>query len=168
MKDPRVAPLPDLAPRPAALSITKMTEHVLPSHANALGTVFGGQIMSWVDVCGAVCAQRHAQRLVVTAFVDDLVFEGPVQVGEVVTLEARVTATFRTSMELEVIVEGENPLRGKTWPCVRAMLTFVAIDETTRKPVPVPPLVLTTDEDRRRQREAEERRAHRLARAHKA
>jgi acyl-CoA hydrolase len=142
-----------------------MTEHVLPSHANALGTVFGGTIMSWIDVCGAVCAQRHAQRLVVTAFVDDLVFEGPVRVGEVVKLTARVTATFRTSMELEVVVEGENPLEGRSWPCVRAMLTFVAVDETTRKPVPVPPLLLETDDDRRKQRDAEERKAHRLARA---
>ena len=154
--------------RPASASVTMMTEHVLPSHANALGTVFGGTIMSWIDVCGAVCAQRHARKLVVTAFVDDLVFEGPVRVGEVVKLIARVTATFRTSMELEVIVEGENPLEGRTWPCVRAMLTFVAVDETTRKPVPVPPLLLETDEDRRKQRDAEERKAHRLARALKA
>jgi acyl-CoA hydrolase len=154
--------------RPASASVTMMTEHVLPSHANALGTVFGGTIMSWIDVCGAVCAQRHARKLVVTAFVDDLVFEGPVRVGEVVKLIARVTATFRTSMELEVIVEGENPLEGRTWPCVRAMLTFVAVDEMTRKPVPVPPLLLETDEDRRKQRDAEERKAHRLARALKA
>lgn len=157
----------EIPPRPAARSVTTMTEHVLPSHANALGTVFGGTIMSWIDVCGAICAQRHAQRLVVTAFVDDLVFEGPVRVGEVVRLEARVNATFRTSMELEVVVDGENPITGAVWPCVRAMLTFVAIDETTRKPVPVPPLVLDTDDARRRQADAEERRAHRLARAKK-
>jgi len=154
--------------RPASASVTTMTEHVLPSHANALGTVFGGTIMAWVDVCGAICAQRHARKLVVTAFVDDLVFEGPVRVGEVVKLTARVTATFRTSMELEVVVEGESPLEDRTWPCVRAMLTFVAIDETTRKPVPVPPLLLETDDDRRKQRDAEERKAHRLARALKA
>lgn len=154
-------------PRSHKLSVTTMTEHVLPSHANALGTVFGGQIMSWIDVCAAVCAQRHAKKLVVTAFIDDLVFEGPVQVGEVVKLTARVTATFRTSMEIEVIVEGENPRLEKSWPCVRAMLTFVAIDEHTRKPVPIPPLLLASDDDRQRQAEAEERRAHRLARARK-
>jgi acyl-CoA hydrolase len=157
----------NIEPRSYKLSITNMTEHVLPSHANALGTVFGGQIMSWIDVCAAVCAQRHSKKLVVTAFVDDLVFEGPVQVGEVVKLTARVTAAFRTSMELEVIVEGENPREERSWPCVRAMLTFVAIDETTRKPVPVPPLLMETDDDRRRQGEAEERRAGRLARARK-
>ena len=155
----------ELLSRPYALSVTTMTEHVLPSHANALGTVFGGTIMSWIDVAGAICGQRHAQRLVVTAFVDDLVFEGPVRVGEVVRLEARINATFRTSMEVEVIVEGENPIVGKVWPCVRALLTFVAIDETTRKPVLVPPLLIEDDDGRRRQREADERRAHRLARA---
>lgn len=145
-------------------SVTTMTEHVLPSHANALGTVFGGTIMSWIDVCGAICAQRHARKLVVTAFVDDLVFHGPVRVGEVVKLTARVNATFRTSLELEVEVEGENPLEGRTWPCVHAMLTFVAVDEVTRKPVPVPALLIESDDDRRRQGAAEERRAHRLAR----
>lgn len=154
----------DLVPRPAARSVTTMTEHVLPSHANALGTVFGGTIMSWIDVAGAICAQRHAQRLVVTAFVDDLVFEGPVRVGEVVRLQARVNATFRTSMEIEVIVEGENPIAGNIWPCVSALLTFVAVDETTRKPVPVPPLVVDDEDGLCRQRAAEERRAHRLSR----
>jgi acyl-CoA hydrolase len=152
-------------PRSYTLSLTTMTEHVLPSHANALGTVFGGTIMSWIDVCGAVCAQRHARKLVVTAFVDDLVFQGPVRVGEVVKLQARVNATFRTSMELEVFVEGENPLEGRSWPCVHALLTFVAVDEMTRKPVPVPPLLMEDDDVRYRQKMAEERRAHRLTRA---
>jgi len=140
-----------------------MTELVLPSHGNALGTIFGGTIMSWVDLCAAIAAQRHAHRSVVTAFVDDLLFEGPVRVGEVVRLEARVNATFRTSMEIEVIVRGEDSKTGRTWPCVHALLTFVAIDDT-RKPVPVPPLVLDDEESRQRQRQGEERRAHRLAR----
>src|SRR3954469_22038163 len=94
------------APRPQSASITEMTEYVLPQHTNALGGVFGGQIMGWVDLCAAICAQRHSGRMVVTAFVDDLKFEQPVRVGEVVRLEARVTAVFRTSMEIEVIVEG--------------------------------------------------------------
>lgn len=151
--------------KPAEASVCHMTELVLPSHANALGTVFGGTIMSWVDLCGAVCAQRHAEQRVVTAFVDDLVFQHPVRVGEVARLEGRVTATFRTSMEVEVVVSGEESTSGKTWPCVRALLTFVAIDETTRKPVLVPPLLIEDDDGRRRQREADERRAHRLARA---
>lgn len=148
--------------KPASASVCHMTELVLPSHANALGTVFGGTIMSWVDLCGAVCAQRHAEHRVVTAFVDDLVFENPVHVGEVARLEGRVTATFRTSMEVEVVVLGEESTSGRTWPCVRAFLTFVAIDAVDRKPVPVPPLRLDTEPARASQRAGEERRAQRL------
>lgn len=138
-----------------------MTEFVLPSHTNAFGTVFGGTIMGWVDLCAAIAAQRHAGRPTVTAFVDDLKFEGAVKAGEVVRLEGRVTATFRTSMEVEVIVRGEDTTTGRSWLCVTALLTFVALDDA-RKPTPVPPLLLETDEDRRRQHEGEERRAHRL------
>lgn len=140
-----------------------MTEHVLPQHANALGTVFGGQIMAWVDLCAAICASRHSGRTTVTAFVDDLKFQEPVKVGEVVCLRARVTATFRTSMEITVDVEGEDARTGRRWPCVDARLTFVAIDEA-RKPTPVPGLILDTEEARAAQAGAEARRAARLDR----
>lgn len=146
----------------AAESACTMTEFVLPSHTNAFGTVFGGTIMGWVDLCAAIAAQRHAGRPAVTAFVDDFKFEGPVRAGEVVRLEGRVTATFRTSMEVEVIVRGEDTTTGRSWPCVTAFLTFVALDDA-RKPTPVPPLLLESDDDRRRQRDAEQRRSFRLA-----
>jgi acyl-CoA hydrolase len=149
-------------PRPQSASITEMTEYVLPQHTNALGGVFGGQIMAWVDLCAAICAQRHSGRMAVTAFVDDLKFEQPVRVGEVVRLEARVTATFHTSMEIEVVVEGEDAPSGRRWPCVTARLTFVAIDEA-RRPAPVPPLRLDTAEVRASQAAGEERRRARLA-----
>lgn len=152
----------EIAPRPQAASRTQMTEYVLPQHANALGSVFGGQIMAWIDLCGAICAQRHAGKMAVTAFVDDLVFQLPVRVGEVVRLDARVTATFRTSMEIEVVVEGENAATGKRWPCVDARLTFVAIDEE-RKPTPVPALALESDDVKDSQAAGEARRAARLA-----
>ena len=141
-----------------------MTEYVLPQHTNALGGVFGGQIMGWVDLCAAICAQRHSGRMAVTAFVDDLKFEQPVRVGEVVRLEARVTAAFRTSMEIEVVVQGEQAKTGRRWPCVTARLTFVAID-ANGKPAPVPPLLLDTDAVRASQTAGEERRAKRLTRA---
>src|SRR5215469_16944632 len=108
------------APKPSSASVTEMTEYVLPQHANALGGVFGGQIMGWVDLCAAICAQRHSGRMAVTAYVDDLKFEQPVRVGEVVRLEARITATFRTSMEIEVVVQGEQAMTGRRWPCVTA------------------------------------------------
>ena len=144
-------------------SLTEMTEYVLPQHANALGNVFGGQIMAWVDLCGAICAQRHSGRVAVTAFVDDLKFEQPVKVGEVVRLCARVTATFRTSMEIEVIVNGENSRTRERWPCVDAFVVFVAIDDGG-KPTPVPPLALDTDALRASQAAGQERREARLSR----
>jgi acyl-CoA hydrolase len=139
-----------------------MTEYVLPQHANALGGVFGGQIMAWIDLCAAICAQRHAGRQAVTAFVDDLKFEQPVRVGEVVRLEAFVTAVFRTSMEIEVVVEGEDATTRRRWPCVTALVTFVAIDEA-RRPTAVPPLLLDSDDVRASQAAGEARRASRLA-----
>lgn len=150
-----------LDPRTQAHSRTQMTEYVLPQHANALGSVFGGQIMAWIDLCAAICAQRHAGHMAVTAFVDDLKFEQPVRVGEVVRLDARVTATFRTSMEIEVVVEGEDATSGRRWPCVDARLTFVAID-ASRKPTEVPPLALDSEEVRASQAAGEARRTARL------
>jgi len=117
--------------------------------------------MAWVDLCAAICAQRHSGRMCVTAFVDDLKFEEPVRVGEVVRLEAKITATFRTSMEIEVIVAGEHSATGRRWPCVTARVTFVGIDEE-RRPAPVPPLLQDTEETRASQAAGEARRQARL------
>jgi acyl-CoA hydrolase len=149
-------------PRAQAESVTEMTEYVLPQHANALGNVFGGQIMAWVDLCAAICAQRHSGSMAVTAFVDDLMFQQPVQIGEVVRLSARVTATFRTSMEIQVVVEGEDARTRRRWPCVNAWVTYVAID-ADRKPTPVPSLLLDSDAVRASQADGELRRQIRLA-----
>jgi acyl-CoA hydrolase len=139
-----------------------MVEYVLPQHANIAGNVFGGQIMAWVDLCAAICAQRHAGHPCVTAFVDDLLFKRPVRVGQVVRLRAAITATFRTSMEIDVQVTGEDTVTGETWPTVECRVTFVAMD-AERRPTPVPPLELRSEADREAQREAEERRRARLA-----
>lgn len=147
--------------RSQADSLTEMTEYVLPPHANALGNVFGGQIMSWVDLCAAICAQRHAGRLCVTAMVDELRFQGPVRVGEVVHLTARVTATFHTSLEVSVVVFGEEPWSRRKWPCVEARLTFVGVD-AEQKPAPVPPLVLDSEAIVASQAEGTQRRKERL------
>jgi acyl-CoA hydrolase len=151
-----------LEPRAQSASRTQMTEYVLPQHANALGSVFGGQIMAWVDLCGAICAQRHSGRMAVTAFIDDMKFEQPVRVGQVVRLEAQVTAVFRTSMEIEIVVEGEDATTGRRWPCVDARVTFVAIDEA-RAPTEVPPLLLDSEDVRESQIAGETRRGARLA-----
>lgn len=140
-----------------------MTEFVLPTHANALGSVFGGQIMAWMDLCGAICSQRHTGRIVITAGIDELSFERPIKVGQVVLLTARVTATFRSSLELYVVAQGEDAVRGERWPCVSAFLTFVAVDDELR-PAAVRPIEMVSDEDRRFAEEAAARRAHRLTR----
>lgn len=139
-----------------------MTEYVLPQHTNVFGAVFGGQIMAWVDICAAICAQRHSGRPCVTAFVDDLLFRRPVQMGQVVRLHAEIRATFVTSMEIDVRVWGEDPLTGEEWPTVECLTTFVALDDD-RRPTAVPPLLLESDADREAQEGAEQRRRARLA-----
>jgi acyl-CoA hydrolase len=140
-----------------------MTEYVLPTHANALGNVFGGQVMAWMDLCAAICAQRHTSNICITAGIDDLSFEEPIKVGQVVRLTARITAAFRTSVEVEVDVRGEDCLTGRTWPCVSAFLTFVGVDSDL-KPTLVPPIEISTVDERARAIDAAERRAQRLAR----
>ncbi len=149
--------------RRAAESRTTMTEIVLPTHANALGNVFGGQILAWMDICAAICAQRHSNLVAVTAGVDDLSFERPIKVGQVVRLDARVTATFKSSFEVKVVVHGEDPLASETWLCVEAFLTFVAIDASGH-PAAVPQLLCETPEDEALERDAVERRRQRLER----
>jgi acyl-CoA hydrolase len=144
-----------------------MTEYVLPTHANLLGSVFGGQILAWVDLCSAICAQRHTGHLAITAGIDDLSFENAIRVGQVVRLTARVTAAFRTSVEVLVDVEGEEATSGARWPCVTAFLTFVAVD-AKGAPVSVPPLEVSTDEERALAAAAAERREQRLARRKRA
>jgi acyl-CoA hydrolase len=147
--------------RRVADSITTMTEFVLPVHANALGDVFGGQILAWVDVCAAICAQRHSGQIAITAGIDELSFDKPIQVGQVVRLTARMTATFTTSMEILVEVEGEDARTGRRWPCVRAFVTYVAVDAALR-PTPVPGLLLETQGAEELARAARVRRERRL------
>ncbi len=160
---------PEPRPKRADDSATTMTEYVLPTHANALGNVFGGQILAWVDLCAAICAQRHTGHVAITAGIDDLSFDRPIQVGQVVRLAARVTATFRTSLEILVDVEGENAMTGERWPCVTAFVTYVAVapgepPNTSLRPTAVPQLILSTDEEKKLAAAAEERRRHRLSR----
>jgi acyl-CoA hydrolase len=151
-----------IAPKARSASTTEMTEYVLPQHANVHGSVFGGQIMAWIDLCAAVCAQRHSGHPCVTAHVDDLLFKRPVRVGQVVLVRAQLTATFRTSMEIEVRVHGEDTFSGERWPTVECRTTFVAIGDSGR-PVVIPPILVETDSDRAAQAAAEQRRSARLA-----
>lgn len=142
---------------------TEMTWIVMPGQANALGTVFGGQVMAWIDVCAAVAAQRFARSNVVTAAMDSMSFRGPITQGQIAVIRAQVNWAGRSSMEVGVRVEAENPLTGERTHTSTAYLTFVALTEDREK-IEVPDLRLETDEDRRRFEEACERRESRLAR----
>ena len=140
-----------------------MTELVHPTHTNALGSIFGGVIMSWVDICAAIAAQRHSGRPVVTASIDALNFVAPVYKGWIVNLKASVNFVSRSSMEVGVRVDAENPIEKRTLHTASAYLTFVALDGAG-KPTPVPGLICETPEQLRRFRAAEERRRFRLER----
>jgi acyl-CoA hydrolase len=140
-----------------------MTQLVLPTHTNSLDTIFGGVVMSWIDVAGAIAAQRHCQKEVVTASLDDLHFIAPVRKGWVVNIKSAVNFVSKTSMEVGVRVDAENPKTSEHFHVASAYLTFVALD-SRGKPTPVPPLLLENEEDRRRFDEAQQRRQLRLKR----
>jgi acyl-CoA hydrolase len=142
---------------PVRASRTQMTEIVLPQDSNALGNILGGRVMHLIDVAGAIAAIRHCRQQVVTASVDHLDFLSPVRVGDLIVLEAQVNRAFRTSVDVGVEVFSEDPKAGLRKRTTKAYLTFVALDETGT-PVRVPPLIVKTREERRRFREAGERR----------
>ncbi len=151
------------APKRPSASLTEMTQLLLPGDANALGAAFGGSVMGWIDICAAVCAQRHCRQTVVTASMDELHFFAPIKVGWAVTLRARVIAAFNTSMEIGVSVHTENPLTGETQLTTSALLTFVALDAQGRK-LPVPSLLLDSQAEQLAAADAAERRRERLTR----
>ena len=145
-----------------------MTQIVMPMHTNGIsGVMFGGIMMQWIDVCAGVAAMRHASGSVLTASIDRLDFLSPVQVGEIVVLQAQVNFCSRTSMEVGCRVETED-MRTQTRRYVtKSYLTFVAVD-AHGKPRPIPPLVLEGEADERRHAEAAERRSARLRAAGRA
>jgi acyl-CoA hydrolase len=143
-----------------------MVQVVLPNDANPLGFILGGTVMHLIDIAGAIACHRHTRTLLVTAAVDGLQFLHPIKVGDLIILKARVTAAWTTSLEVEVEVFSEEILTGLRRMTSVAYLTFVAIDAAGGR-LPVPALVLDTDEERAKAREADGRRAERL-RARKA
>ena len=150
-----------LSPRPVSASETTLAQLMLLTDANPAGNVHGGTIMKLVDTAGGIAAARHAQRRVVTVMMDSMTFLHPVYVGDLVMLHARLPWTGRTSMEVEVVVEAENVPTGRVTRTSTAYLVYVALDDEGR-PTPVPPLLVRTEEERRRWEEAEARRARRL------
>lgn len=140
---------------------TVMVLPMTPQDANAAGNVHGGVIMKLIDEVGGIVAVRHARSNVVTASVDKIDFIHPVLIGDVVTLRASLNLVGRTSMEVGVRVEAENPLTGEIKHTAFAFLTYVALDRNG-SPTEVPPLILETEEDKRRNWEAQARREVRL------
>ncbi len=133
-----------------------MRELVMPNHTNPQNTIFGGIVMSWIDLAAAMCATRHAKAQVVTAHIDSIDFLHPVRVGHHVIISASLNYVGKTSMEVGVKVEAEDPLTGVKRKTARAYLTFVALDEFSR-PITVPPLSLETEDEKRRFENAKQR-----------
>lgn len=123
-----------------------MTELVLPNDTNPLNNLMGGRLMHWMDIVSAIAAQRHSNRVVVTASVDNISFRKPIALGNVVTLEAKVTRAFHSSMEVHIIVNCEDLQTGAKFETNRAFFTFVAVDQSGR-PINVPELVPETEEE---------------------
>jgi uncharacterized protein (TIGR00369 family) len=132
-----------------------------PEHANNMGNVHGGWIVKLMDEAGALACMRHAQRRVVTVAIDSCVFRQPVRIGDLVLLSAEVTYVGRTSMEVEVDVQAENPVSGKRWHTNTGYLVYVALGDDGR-PARVPGLVCETDAETARFEAARTRQARRL------
>lgn len=158
-------------PQPEGKTATKsrvsLQQLMLPEHANAFGKIHGGLIMKMVDEAGGICAMRHAQRVCVTVAMDSMTFHSPVQVGELLSCVASVNYVGKTSIEVGVRVTAENPITGDTTHTNSAYLVYVALDENGQ-PCAVPPLVLETDDERRRWQDAQDRQRDRLARRRRA
>lgn len=151
----------DLTPKRPSESATEMVQVVLPNDANPLGFILGGTVMHLIDIAGAIACHRHTRSLLVTAAVDGLQFLHPIKVGDLIILRSRVTAAFKTSLEVEVEVFSEETLTGVRRMTSRAYLTFVSIDRAGAR-VPIPGLILETADEKRKADEARVRRAERL------
>jgi acyl-CoA hydrolase len=149
-------------PRPAADSHATLAHWMGPLDANGAGFVHGGTVMKLCDEAAGLAAVKHSRSRVVTAGMDRMTFRVPIHVAELVTFQASVNAVWKTSMEVGVRVDTENPRTGERRHSNSAYLTMVAVDDQGN-PMPVPPLLASTDEERRRESEAQLRRSNRLA-----
>jgi acyl-CoA hydrolase len=141
-----------------------MVQLVLPHEANVHGSVLGGTVMHWIDLAAAIVANRHSRRPVVTAAFDEMAFVAPIQVGQLALIDARLTLVDRSSMEICVKVRSEDLLTGERRHTATAYVTFVALDPESKRPTPVPPLLLESKEDETEHARALERRRLRLER----
>ncbi len=150
-----------MQPKPPSASRVTLAQIMQPQHASYLGFVHGGEIMRLIDEAGALACMRHAGRPVVTVAVDQIFFNEPIRIGDLVLITAEVSFVGRTSMEAEIQVVAENPLTGHRRHTNTAYLVYVALDEQGR-PTPVPPLLLENEAQKQRFEEAKARRARRL------
>lgn len=125
------------------------TEIVLPNDTNTLGNLMGGKLLHWMDVCAAIAAHRHCSRVVVTASVNNVAFNQPIRLGEIVTLTAKVSRAFTSSMEVFIEVWVEDNVSNLKKKCNEAIYTFVAVDQVGN-PINVPPIVPESDEEKAR------------------
>jgi acyl-CoA hydrolase len=135
--------------RTASESLSITTKVVLPNDTNTLGNLFGGQLLAWMDVIASVSAHRHSKRVVVTASVNNVAFQKPINHASIVTLEAKVSRAFNSSMEVFVDVFVEDHITGMREKCNEAIYTFVAVDQNGG-PIQVPELIPETDEEKER------------------
>ncbi len=142
-------------------SLTVMTEIVLPNDTNALNNLRGGRILHWMDIASAIAAGKHSNAVVVTASVDNVSFENPIKIGDVVTITAKVTRVFNTSLETHISVWAKNLPSQTRYKCNEAFYTFLALDSNGR-PRKVTPLIPESDEDKRLFTDALRRRELRL------
>lgn len=147
-------------------SHTIMNEIVLPNDTNTLNNLMGGKLLHWMDIVAAISAQKHSNNIVVTASVDGVSFKEPIRLGDVVTLEAYVTRSFNTSMEVYIEVYAQNIPRNEKYKCNDAYYTFVAID-SRNKPVLVPGVEPETEAEKLKYEGALRRRQIRLVMAGK-
>jgi acyl-CoA hydrolase len=147
--------------KPVADSRAVINEIVLPNDTNSLGNMMGGRLLHLMDKCAAISAQRHANRVCVTASVDNVEFQAPIRGGDVVVIESQVNRAFRTSMEVELNVWAENPKEQTRKKSNRAFYTFVALDEDSN-PIEIPAVDPQTQEEEERYAAAAKRREVRL------
>jgi acyl-CoA hydrolase len=142
-------------------SQTIMTEVVFPNDTNPMGMLQGGRMVQWMDIASAVCAQNHAERICVTASIDVVKFKAAAKVGDIITIKAKITRSFNSSMEIFVQAWAKKVISQKAYLINEAFFTFVALDENA-VPTVVPKVLPTTDEEKREYTKADERKMARI------
>ncbi|MBT8234016.1 MAG: acyl-CoA thioesterase [Saprospiraceae bacterium] len=143
-------------------SKTIMTEMIMPNDTNPLGNLMGGNLMRWMDFAGGICAGKHCEAYVVTASVDHVSFQQPIKLGNVISLNAKITRAFNTSVEVYIEVYVSDITGANTVKSNHAYMTFVALDANTMKPRKVPSILPITPEEHKLFESAVRRRELRL------